>query len=80
MNTAGGLPLYDHRRVDDLQAGTLRHLPVPAKELEVLQLPLYSFGGVGPNDKVLSLQLPGGAMMQLVQPAPPPRPRRGTPK
>ncbi len=27
--------------------GTLRHFPVPGKELEVLQLPLYTFGGSG---------------------------------
>ena len=80
MNTGGGLPLYDHRRIDDLQAGTLRHLPVPAKELEVLQLPLYTFGGTGPNDKVLSLQLPNGTSLQIVQPAPPPRPHRETQK
>ncbi|MCR4340207.1 MAG: RagB/SusD family nutrient uptake outer membrane protein [Gemmatimonadaceae bacterium] len=30
-----------------LQAGTFRHLPIPAKELETLGLPIYTFGGVG---------------------------------
>jgi hypothetical protein len=28
-----------------LQAGTWRHLPIPAKELETLGLPIYTFGG-----------------------------------
>ncbi len=28
---------------------TPRHFPVPGKELEVLQLPLYTFGGAGPD-------------------------------
>ena len=30
-----------------LQAGTWRHLPIPAKELETLGLPIYTFGGAG---------------------------------
>ena len=30
-----------------LQAGTFRHLPIPAKELETLRLPVYTFGGAG---------------------------------
>jgi hypothetical protein len=44
---------WDHfrrRHVDGLQDGTLRHLPIPAKELETLQLPIYTFGGVGLPD------------------------------
>ena len=28
-------------------AGTPLHFPVPAKELQTLQLPVYTFGGVG---------------------------------
>ena len=46
LNSSG----FDHfrrRHVDGLQAGTARHLPIPAKELETLQLPIYTFGGVG---------------------------------
>ena len=49
LNTNG----FDHfrrRHVDGLQAGTLRHLPIPAKELETLQMPIYTFGGVGLPD------------------------------
>lgn len=30
-----------------LQPGTFRHLPIPARELETLKLPVYTFGGVG---------------------------------
>ena len=78
MNTGPGLPLYDHRRFDDLQAGTLRHLPVPAKELEVLQLPLYSFGGVGANDKVLDVAFPDGSVMQIKVPGPIAHPSKAT--
>ncbi len=36
-------PAFHHGPVE----GTLAHFPVPAKELEILQMPLYSFGGVG---------------------------------
>lgn len=33
------------RTVHQLQVGTVRHLPIPAKELETLALPIYTFGG-----------------------------------
>ncbi len=32
-----------------LQVGTWRHLPIPAKELETLGLPIYTFGGATAN-------------------------------
>jgi hypothetical protein len=41
--------LYERRRIDNLQVGTPRHLPVPAKELETLGLPIYTFGGATAN-------------------------------
>ncbi|MDQ8155020.1 MAG: hypothetical protein P3B98_10195 [Gemmatimonadota bacterium] len=41
--------LYQRRRLDALQIGTPRHLPVPAKELETLGLPIYTFGGATQN-------------------------------
>lgn len=44
INT-NGLALFDGRRLEQLQAGTLRQLPIPAKELETLGLPIYTFGG-----------------------------------
>jgi hypothetical protein len=46
MNSSG-MAFFRRRHVDGLQDGTLRHLPIPAKELETLQLPVYTFGGVG---------------------------------
>src|SRR5574340_388964 len=45
LTTAGGLQWWERRRIDGLQPGTPRHLPVPAKELEIDQLPIYTFGG-----------------------------------
>ncbi len=44
LNT-NGLALFDARRLEQLQAGTFRQLPIPAKELETLALPIYTFGG-----------------------------------
>lgn len=51
LNT-GAISLYDRRRLSAamFNAGTWRHLPVPARELEVLALPVYTFGGVGNPD------------------------------
>ncbi|HLV25534.1 MAG TPA: RagB/SusD family nutrient uptake outer membrane protein [Gemmatimonadales bacterium] len=46
MNT-GSTEWLDARRFDDIQDGTWRSLPLPAKELETLGLPIYTFGGVG---------------------------------
>jgi starch-binding outer membrane protein, SusD/RagB family len=44
---SSGMAHFRRRHVDGLQAGTARHLPIPAKELETLVLPIYSFGGAG---------------------------------
>jgi hypothetical protein len=46
LNT-NGLALFDARRLERLQAGTVRQLPIPARELETLRLPIYTFGGPG---------------------------------
>ena len=46
MNSSG-MAFFRRRHVDGLQEGTMRHMPIPAKELETLQLPVYTFGGVG---------------------------------
>lgn len=46
----GGTPFYNRRRIDGLQAGTPRHMPVPAKELDVLVREVYTFGGPGRPD------------------------------
>lgn len=50
-----GYSFYYARHDDQLQDGTLHHLPVPAKELETDGLAVYTFGGVGkPVMNVLS--------------------------
>lgn len=59
LNTSG-TTLFQRRHIDGLRAGTLRHLPIPASELEVLGLPVYTFGGTGPTDKVESRGLTAG--------------------
>lgn len=46
----GGTPFYNRRRIDGLPAGTPRHMPVPAKELDVLVREVYTFGGPGRPD------------------------------
>jgi hypothetical protein len=59
--TGPGQAWFDRRRIDKsltynginigagLQPGTPRHLPVPAKELETLGIPVYTYGGSAPN-------------------------------
>jgi hypothetical protein len=37
----------DNRGWGTLITGTIVHLPVPGRELEVLNLPIYTFGGGG---------------------------------
>lgn len=43
-------PFFNRRRVDALITGTPRHMPVPAKELDVLVREIYTFGGPGQPD------------------------------
>ncbi|MDQ2667373.1 MAG: RagB/SusD family nutrient uptake outer membrane protein [Gemmatimonadota bacterium] len=45
--STNGYTLFQRRHVDGLQKGTILQLPIPAKELETLSLPIYTFGGVG---------------------------------
>lgn len=42
----------DMRRRDKLQRGTPLHYPVPGRELETLEMPVYTFGGWGNADGV----------------------------
>ncbi len=49
LNTNGWAAYLDGRRYERFQPGTPRHLPVPAVELEVLGLPVYTYGGDGPD-------------------------------
>ncbi len=41
-------PYYNRRRIDGLQALTPHQMPIPAKELGVLGLAYYTFGGTAP--------------------------------
>jgi len=45
-----GIGFFDMRRRDMLQKGTLLHFPIPSKELNVLGLSIYTFGGVSKAD------------------------------
>lgn len=53
-NATDGYGFFALRGMDQLQDGTLRHLPVPASELQVDGLPVYTFGGVGLPDMNLA--------------------------
>lgn len=56
----GPTPFFNRRRIDGfsvgslgpsvVQTGTPRHMPVPAKELDVLVRAVYTFGGPGKPD------------------------------
>ena len=55
--TLSAMNYYNRRRIDDLKSGTARQMPVPAKELQVLQEELYTFGG--PTDPGTPAKAPG---------------------
>jgi hypothetical protein len=46
----GPTPFFNRRRVDGLILGTPRHMPVPAKEMDVLLRSVYTFGGPSAPD------------------------------
>ena len=46
---SAGLNHYMNRRHGSLVPGTVLQLPVPGRELEVLEIPIYTFGGGGPG-------------------------------
>lgn len=52
IQTGFGLAFFDMRRRNMLQPGSLLHFPIPAKELMVMQMPLYTFGGVDNADGI----------------------------
>jgi hypothetical protein len=58
---SGGRPEY----VDGLIVGTPRHMPVPAKEMDVLQRSIYTFGGPSAPDMVTGAN--GGVRRQTVR-------------
>lgn len=52
IQTGFGLAFYDMRRRDMLQYGTMLHFPIPAKEMMVMELPAYTFGGEANADGI----------------------------
>jgi hypothetical protein len=52
IQTGFGIAFFDMRRRDMLQIGTMLHFPIPAKELMVLGMPEYTFGGVSNADGI----------------------------
>ena len=47
--TGMGIEFFDMRRTGKLQDGSLLHFPIPAQQLEVMQLPFYTYGGISPQ-------------------------------
>jgi len=44
INTGMGIGYFDMRRRDNLQRGTILHFPVPATELQIMNLEVYTIG------------------------------------
>ena len=47
--TGMGIEFFDMRRIGQLQDGSLLHFPIPAQQLQILKLPIYTFGGIDPQ-------------------------------
>ena len=45
FNTTPGIEFYAMRKADLLQEGTMLHWPIPGKQLSVMQMDYYTFGG-----------------------------------
>jgi hypothetical protein len=56
-------PFFNRRRTDGLTTGTPRQMPVPAKELDILQRAVYTFGGPSAPDMAAPA---GGARRETV--------------
>jgi len=52
LMTGFGTAFFDMRRRNMLQTGTPLHFPIPAKELNANNIPLYTFGGVENADGI----------------------------
>lgn len=63
LTTTGAQEFYDARRFDKLQPLGWRHLPIPARELETLNEPIYTFGGA--NNPNMRRSLPAGLSMAM---------------
>ncbi len=49
LDATDGFGYFALRHMDQLQTGTVRHLPVPAAELQTDNIPVYTFGGAVEN-------------------------------
>ena len=49
LGLEGGTAYYDARAWNFLEAGTPIHFPIPLRDLQLLQIEPYTFGGVGGN-------------------------------
>ena len=52
IQTGFGIAFFDMRRRDMLQYGTMLQFPVPGKELMILEVPDYTFGGESKADGI----------------------------
>ena len=68
LTTTGAIEFYDMRRFDKLQPLAWRHLPIPARELETLNEPIYTFGGA--DNPSMRRSLPAGLALRLQQSLP----------
>ncbi|HYU28607.1 MAG TPA: hypothetical protein VEK83_06235 [Gemmatimonadales bacterium] len=61
----GATAFFNRRRVDGLILNTPRHMPVPAKELDILQRAIYTFGGGSSPD--MAPPIGGAARRETVE-------------
>jgi len=47
--TGMGIEFFDMRRHGLLQDGSLLHFPIPAQQLEIIEEPFYTYGGIDPQ-------------------------------
>jgi hypothetical protein len=52
IDSGMGIGYFDMRRRDMLQRGTILHFPVPASELEILQIPNYTVTGAPDGENI----------------------------
>ncbi|HET7631775.1 MAG TPA: RagB/SusD family nutrient uptake outer membrane protein [Gemmatimonadaceae bacterium] len=65
LYASNGYGHFAMRHIDSLQTGTVRHLPLPAAELQTDGLPVYTYGGAVENPTGMNM-VPGSAGHQLM--------------
>jgi hypothetical protein len=45
MVSGMGIPYFQMRKENKLQAGAILHFPIPGSQLDVMQMEYYTFGG-----------------------------------